>query len=155
MLFCGLDNIHVFFCVSVFALIHHCHIVAFLLLMFCVIVYVQQENRATCSRSPVGARPPAECQGLFFSSSRTMRGWQGCKRVPRGTESKDLNSSSFFSSACTSFPPLSMAQLHSHCSQITLVLGNMATGVYKFHTSELSWMKKNMVTLSVQVESNL
>lgn len=152
MLFCGLDNIHGFFCVSVFALIRHCHRVAFLL--FCVIVYVQQQNRVTCSRCPVGARPPAECQGLVFSSSRTIRGWQGCTRFPRRTESKDLNSSGFFSSACISFPPLSMAQLPSHCSQIPLALGNMATGVYKFHTSELSWMK-NMVTFSVQVQRNL
>ena len=35
------------------------------------------------------------------------------------------------------------------------VLGNMATGAYKFHTFELSWVKNNMMTFSVQAERNL
>ena len=98
----------------------------------------------------MGARPPAEDWGLFFSSSRTRRGWQGCKWVPRRTETKELNSSSVSPSAHISFPSLSMTQL-----LYPFVLGNMATGAYKLHPFELSWVKNNMMTFSVQAERNL
>ena len=76
-----------------------------------------------------------------------MAGMQVCSRR---TETKDLNSSSVSPSALVSFPSLSMTWL-----LYPFVFGNMATGAYKFHTFELSWMNNNMMTFSVQVERNL
>ena len=68
----------------------------------------------------------------------------------RRTETKDLNSSSVSPSALVSFPSLSVTWL-----LYPFVFENMATGAYKFHTFELSWMNNNMMTFSVQVERNL
>lgn len=101
----------------------------------------------------VSTRLAAGFHGLFFSCSRTMREWQRCKWVPRRTETNDLNTWNLSTSAHI-FLLLSMAQLHFYYSQILFVLGNMATGAYKFHTWELSWMENNVLTFSAQVERN-
>ena len=56
----------------------------------------------------------------------------------RRTETKDLNSSSVSPSALVSFPSLSVTWL-----LYPFVFENMATGAYKFHTFELSWMPRS------------